>query len=253
MKRFFQNVLTFSAVFSCIFAYSINIERLGSRYGGWGIPVGSINASSICYLVGVGEDVTFDLSLIEKYNCHVHLFDPTPRSIKHIANLRAAFKRGETIDAKPKGTYPIVPAIEQLLHFYPLGIWNEDTTVKFFAPKIKSHVSHSILNLRETKQYFLGECQKLSTVMHRLGHAHIDLLKLDIEGAEYNVLQDIVDEDLDVRIICVEFDEVVSGKPRATKRANATIQQLKSKGYKVYMLQGYAEVLFVRADHPSIQ
>jgi hypothetical protein len=41
--------------------------------------------------------------------------------------------------------------------------------------------------------------------MQENGWNHIDLLKMDIEGFEYAVIDDILAHRLDVRQICVEF------------------------------------------------
>jgi FkbM family methyltransferase len=43
--------------------------------------------------------------------------------------------------------------------------------------------------------------------MEQLGHDRIDLLKIDIEGAEYKVIESILADKLDIRVICVEYDE----------------------------------------------
>jgi hypothetical protein len=42
----------------------LRLERLGSDYGGWYVPIDRLAPHSICYLAGVGEDITFDLALI---------------------------------------------------------------------------------------------------------------------------------------------------------------------------------------------
>ena len=44
--------------------------------------------------------------------------------------------------------------------------------------------------------------------MKELGHKKLDLLKLDIEGAEYEVIESIIEDNLDIKLICVEFDEL---------------------------------------------
>ena len=59
----------------------IDLIHIGTDYGGWIIPGTLLNASSICYAVGCGQDVSFDLGLIQRYGCDVHAFDPTPRGI----------------------------------------------------------------------------------------------------------------------------------------------------------------------------
>jgi hypothetical protein len=58
------------------------------------------------------------------------------------------------------------------------------------------------------------------------GHSRIDLLKMDIEGAEYVVIDEIVGEKIPVRQLLVEFhhrlSSVGTGK---TKRALALLEQ----------------------------
>ena len=63
---------------------NLNTEYLGSIYGGWTICPDLINEKSIIYSFGVGEDITFDTSLMEKYKVNIFAFDPTPKSIKWV-------------------------------------------------------------------------------------------------------------------------------------------------------------------------
>jgi hypothetical protein len=51
----------------------------GTKYGGFYVYPDRLCQESIIYSFGVGEDVSFDLELIEKYNCHVFAFDPTQK------------------------------------------------------------------------------------------------------------------------------------------------------------------------------
>jgi Methyltransferase FkbM domain len=46
--------------------------------------------------------------------------------------------------------------------------------------------------------------------MSELGHGRIDLLKLDVQGAEYEILSSVIDRRLDVRIVCAELHSVTS-------------------------------------------
>ena len=40
---------------------------------------------------GVGEDITFDVELIEKFSCRVFLVDPTPGAKLHYQNIVKRF------------------------------------------------------------------------------------------------------------------------------------------------------------------
>ena len=57
-----------------------DLITIGTEYGGWTIPANYLTESSICYLAGAGEDISFDVGIVEKYGCQVLLFDPTPRA-----------------------------------------------------------------------------------------------------------------------------------------------------------------------------
>jgi hypothetical protein len=63
-------------------------QVLGSRYGGWAIPEGFLRADSIAYTVGVGEDISFDLALVNTYGCKVFAFDPTPIAVEFMRKSR---------------------------------------------------------------------------------------------------------------------------------------------------------------------
>ena len=47
-----------------------------------------LNENSIIYSGGVGEDMSFDLLLLSKYNCNIFLIDPTTKAIKHFDEVK---------------------------------------------------------------------------------------------------------------------------------------------------------------------
>jgi FkbM family methyltransferase len=161
----------------------VRTTRLGSEYGGVHAPVQLLSDKSIVYSAGVGEDVTFDLALIDAVGCEVWAFDPTPRSIEFARSIR-----------------------EPRFHFLPFGVWSEDAVQRFHAPADPIHVSHSIANLQQSKEYFDAECRSVPSLMAELGHEKLDLLKLNVEGAEYEVLASL--GRLLPRILCVQFHRV---------------------------------------------
>ena len=65
------------------------METLGTNYGGWCIPINAkLDNDSIIYSGGVGEDMSFDLKLEDKYKCKIFLIDPTYRAIKHYEEVK---------------------------------------------------------------------------------------------------------------------------------------------------------------------
>jgi FkbM family methyltransferase len=193
-----------------------DLIRLGSRYGGWWVPAGVLRRGTIAYCAGAGEDITFDLELLRR-GCRVRTIDPTPRAIEHVASL------GIRDDA---------------FRFAPVAVWSRTETVRLYAPRDPSHVSHSVLNLQQTEGYIDVPAESLVDLMSRFGDRRIDLLKLDVEGAEYEVLRTLAEPDLVPHVICVEFDQ-----PQPIRRARSAIRDLRALGYRPRRAEGFNVVL----------
>src|SRR3546814_4844547 len=72
---------------------SVQLDKVGSDYGGWFLPLDLIRADWVCYAGGVGEDVTFALGIIDRFGCQVFAFDPHPRAIAYVADHANAVKQ----------------------------------------------------------------------------------------------------------------------------------------------------------------
>ena len=73
------------------------------------------------------------------------------------------------------------------ISFEPIGLWDSPRTCSLL-PADPSHASFSALNLQSTSEPVLLPVEDLVSIAARLGHDHIDMLKLDIEGAENYVI-----------------------------------------------------------------
>ena len=217
---------------------AVPVERLGTPYGGWLIPAGLLSPESVCYLVGAGEDISFDLEVAAKYGCHVHIFDPTPRAVAHFETLLDHLKRGERAPCSTgaAGFYPDYPLeLAERLHFHPVGIWNEDTTLRFFAPRNEAYVSHSLVNIQHSERSIEVPVRRLSGLMREMGHRRLDLLKIDIEGAEYQVIESLLADGIEVDILCVEFDESAANHldTKYLDRIESSLGSLLDAGFRV--------------------
>ncbi len=189
---------------------SQKLRRLGTVYGGWIIPADhGLTANSFCYCAGAGEDISFECALVEQYHCRVRIIDPTPRAVQHFQNLEQAVRSGERfpVNNSKVDFYSIAAVHLDRLEFLPVGLSDTDADLKFYLPRNPDHVSCSVVNLQKTDRYFTAPCFRLSSLMNRQGDESIDLLKIDIEGAEYGVIQDITSSGLLPRLLLVEFDE----------------------------------------------
>jgi FkbM family methyltransferase len=200
-----------------------DLVHIGSEYGGWVVPDSMLSERSVCYCGGVGADISFDLGLIERYGCTVHAFDPTPR---------AAALASETASR------------EERFRFLPYGLWGEDRTLEFFAPagaEDPAQVENWSARGEAGGLSLKAECKSLSSLTTELGHERIDLLKLDIEGAEYEVLDAALREDVEFRVLCVEFHKTPSIEPMIDMTS-----RLETAGFEAVALSGF-DVTFVRS------
>jgi FkbM family methyltransferase len=192
--------------------------RHGSEYGGWWICPRGISADSVVYSFGIGTDVSFDLSLIETYGLTVDAFDPTPASIAWLKTrpLPGQFKWQE------------------------LGIAAYDGRATFFPPANPEHVSHSVVPpVGSDRQGIEVDVRRLSGIMGSLGHDRVDILKLDIEGAEYEVLDDILASGVRPGQLLVEFHHRVPGI--GVERTRRAVARLEAAGYRIFAVSDTGE------------
>lgn len=217
------------------------LNYYGSSYGGWLVYDNYLNSSSIIISCGVGEDVSFDIELMKKFDCKIHLFDPTPRSIEHInsifknPNLPCSLKYSNS-GKQDIESYDLNKISLNNLNFHDKAVWNEDTQIKFYLPPNKEHVSHSINNYQnnydQNSEYILVNAINFVKYLKVLNIYSIDLLKLDIEGAEIEVIESILKSDLIIKQICVEFDELHLNNKISKTRMLKTYNLLISNGFK---------------------
>ena len=229
--------------------YSVQKEVIGSEYGKWVIPLNVLNEKSVCYLAGAGEDISFDVGLAQKYNCKVFIFDPTPRAKIHFDKLYENTLEGKETKVTDNKIYQIDKDKIKKLTFIETGLWNKKEILKFYEPENPEHVSHSALNLQKTEGYFEAKVNRLSDIMKELGHDNIDLLKLDIEGAEYNVIDSIVEDRPNIKLICIEFDEVhLPLDNQYINRIKQAIKKLENIGYLIIDIDKNYNFSLIRKD-----
>ena len=204
------------------FFSKIDIEldtlRFGSDYGGWEIYPELLNRDSVVYSFGVGEDITFDLELINKYGLTVQAFDPTPRSIVWVKSQK----------------------LPNTFHMHEYGVGGSDGLVPFFPPVNPNHVSHSAINQENQAVDSINvKVRCLSSILSDLDHKGIDVLKLDIEGSEYEVISDLVSKDIRPAQILVEFHHRFPNI--AIHQSITAIKLLRSAGYRLFSVSASNE------------
>lgn len=196
-------------------AHNLDVKYFGTEYGGYAVPISMVEDGPV-WSFGAGEDISFELLIARQFATDVYIFDPTPRAISYCNQM---------LDQERN--------LSGRMHFFPFGIWAETGTMRFFAPKNKDHVSHSIVNLQHTRDYFEAECLSPLDILERTGSEPPAIVKLNIEGAEYEVMRAIFDSALEPRIICITFDELHTAiDAAADKRMTELTARFRQEGYE---------------------
>ena len=203
----------------------LSLEFHGSDYGGWPIVSESLSHDSVVVDIGLGEDISFSESLIRKYKCHVYGFDPTPKSIDYVR------KR-------------LTPSFS----LFEFGVAATGGEATFYLPNKVEHVSGSLFSTAQVGQRKITvPLISMDDVPKMIGTRKIDLLKLDIEGAEFDLLDAPAFSEVvcQTNQICIEFHHRWPEFGKA-KTVNA-LARLRELGFVVgWVSVSNEEVLFVR-------
>lgn len=228
------------------------LTYLGSKYHGYWIPEGFLNKSSVCYCVGAGDDISFDTEIKTRYQSQVYIFDPTAASLEHFQLLKELSKNNNTLPTVSQdANYQYHISFNELeeICFIEEGVWSEKTVLKFFDPELDNYVSHSVYLFKNSKKVIELPVNSIKNFMAQFGHQSIDLVKLEIEGAEYTVIDSILKDKADVKMILVEFDEIFHARGfKHLLRIRQCCNQLKKAGYVLVHSTSSLKRTFIRKD-----
>ena len=178
---------------------------------GWVIDESSIDSESIIYSVGVGSNIDFDLELIDSLGVTIHAFDPTPRSVEWVKEQNLSNK----------------------FIFHPVGLAAENGFMNFYPPAKSSSTHFSPVDrYGNTDNEIKAPVKDIDTMASELGHKKIDLLKMDIEGAEYEVIKALPDSEVIINQILIEFHHMY--KSISFSQTVEAINTLKNLGFELF-------------------
>ncbi|CAI5461344.1 unnamed protein product [Closterium sp. Yama58-4] len=215
------------------------LEKVGGRggddYGAWSLCTNHVRPGGVVYSFGIGADVSFDNGMVNRGH-KVFGFDPTVPPER----VQAMFKDHHNRDQ---------PAAFQ---FRQLGLAGTDGIVTFFHsknPRVQSMtaVKPEKLAGRFESQGMPAPVLRLPTFMCANGHGFVDVLKMDVEGVEF----DVCDAWLRMRSplpfgqILIEFhDRMVTD---AKARKGACLRALQRNGFvEVYVSDNFQEATYAR-------
>ena len=197
----------------------------GSDYGGFYVNTEILPEDAIIYSFGIGQDISFDRAILAKHKATVYGFDPTPKSIDWLATQ----------------------TVPSAFRFYPYGISNKTEQVRFHLPKNKEHVSGSIFDhkLVSEDDYVEVPLKCFKDILQETGHQAIDVLKMDIEGSEYVVIESILTSGIPIKQLLLETHErfFTDGKARGKK----FFDLLHAHGYRIFAISDtYQEISLIK-------
>lgn len=214
------------------------MEILGTNYGGWSIPKDAkLDSNSIIYSGGVGEDMSFDLKLEDKYNCKIFLIDPTQKAIKHYEEVKEFYNtkiNNFSGNIQTDYLYNIIdldPDFDNYTYINK-GLYKEKTKLKFYKQSNPDYVSQSLVKNMFSNEYDEVEVDSIKNIMKIYNHNKIDLLKLDIEGSEIDVLNQMLDDQIYPTYLCIEFDLLLKKKD-PNQLTQKLVKRLQETNYKI--------------------
>jgi hypothetical protein len=96
----------------------------------------------------------------------------------------------------------------------------------------------------DAEDYIDAPAYTISTMMEKLGHSQVDMLKIDVEGAEYLILEGLKAGTSLPRQLLVEYHHRFPGVGK--QRTADSISKLRQLGYKIFGISETGrEVCFV--------
>ena len=179
--------------------------------------------------------------------------DPTPRSIAYFNKIKSKLKNPKELKVENKinNTYDLSRINEKQLILEKFALWTKKTILNFYLPLNKNHVSHSIVNfqnsyeLDDKHEHIKVKTITISEIMKKHNLKIIELLKLDIEGAEIEVLEKMLLDQIYPNQICVEFDGLNFPCRKAKSDFEKIDLMLRDNNYSLIYYDGLADFTYL--------
>lgn len=193
----------------------------------WHVHIPSLGAEPRVLSAGVGHDISFEKELATYLGARILLFDPSPTGAETMSKSE---NRHTNIE------------------YLPLGIAGEDGARSFSAPANAEEGSFWI-GAEPADRRVLFQCRSISSICAERGWQSVDLIKLDIEGFEYDALKDLLRSGVVVNQLCVEFHHFMAGI--APSRTLGALRDLYRAGFRIVYKSGSDYTLLHRASTGS--
>jgi FkbM family methyltransferase len=196
------------------------LQPLGSDYGYWVVPVEWIDSSWTCYCVGAGGDITFERELLARYAPTVRSFEPDE---DYVGRIEVPEEDAERFSAHQMA---IVPA---------------DGPIRMQRTHIPGSRSLSPVHLYDTEDYVEVPGRSLRSLMEEFGDDSVELLKVDVEGGEYDLVPTLDLAGMGVRVFCIQLHHTGS-----VRDARSLVEGVRDQGFRLVNYDEAVRLTFVR-------
>jgi FkbM family methyltransferase len=200
----------------------IRAHKLGiSYYPPNYVYLKKLNPNSIVVDVGCADDPDFSLYIMKKYNCKCYGIDPTRKHFPALKKVESDFNG-------------------KFVHL-PLAVANKSGKLDFYEST--NNTSGSILNshinvIKDTIISYEVDAININELKRIVAgnEGKIDFMKLDLEGAEYNLLVQSQPNDFDnIDQIFIEFHHHCIDGVSQNDTVNL-VQKIKNFGFNVFSI-----------------
>ncbi len=157
-------------------------------YGIYKIYDKYLTKDSIVYSFGIGQDATFDMMLMNKIGCKVYAFDPDRLASEYVVST------GLVDNPLFSFSNSAVSGDGAVINYFEYEKTEEEDGSGSFYCHTDGYIGQ-----KELKTTTIGE------IMSTNGHTHVDLLKMDVEGAEYEIINCIAQSSIPISQITMEM------------------------------------------------
>jgi FkbM family methyltransferase len=230
-----------------------SVEFLGSSDGGWYLKKDKKLYNSTIISAGLGEDASFDIEFINKYNAKVLLIDPTPKAIMHYKSILLNKGKSKIKGYKKKtgkqdtDSYNLKKINNNNFILIEKALFKSNNKlVLFYPPFNPNHVSCSLKSNRNLKNSILVKTITVKNIMKYYNINKISLIKLDIEGAEIEVIKNFISDKIFPAQILVEFDELRNLSKKSIEQFLKVYRLLSINNYYSFKINNFPSFLFIK-------
>ena len=152
----------------------VSLEQFGDSYGGYRLLPNLFSEKPVVLSFGIGENLSFSEDIINRVEgVMLYAFDPTPKSIAYVQIHKLANNKN--------------------FSFYPYGLSIQSGTERLYLPRNDEYISgstHRLVNVSD--RYEEVQMKSFSDIISELKISRLDVLKMDIEGSEFDVMDDVL-------------------------------------------------------------